>query len=192
MSLVAPGDYREDSARRRQGRRLRPFLLESYEGRKTAELKKNPDYNGFAKRKNDAVTIRCFEKSADMVSALKADEIDATYRGLTAEEVELSLEDNKDDNAGLQIVERHGRGHPLPWYSNPKDPAAANAPCARPSPMSWTATRWSPRSTGAPPSPSLHDPQGRRRTHHELLDAFGDPDADKAKSILSGAGITSP
>ncbi|GGP67146.1 MULTISPECIES: ABC transporter substrate-binding protein [Streptomyces] len=192
MSLVAPGDYRKDKIRD-DGKVTGsgPYLLESYEGRKTAELKKNPDYKGFAKRKNDAVTIRYFEKSADMVSALKADEIDATYRGLTAEEV-VSLEDNKDDNAGLQIVESTGADIRFLVF-NPRDPAAAN-PAVRKA-IAHVVDRDALvakvyRGTAEPLYSMI--PKGIAGHTTSFFDTFGDPDVSKAKNILSEAGITEP
>ncbi|MEU3067414.1 ABC transporter substrate-binding protein [Streptomyces sp. NPDC006906] len=192
MSLVAPGDYRSDKIRD-DGKVTGsgPYLLESYADRKTAELKKNPNYKGFANRKNDAVTIRYFEKSADMVSALKTDEIDATYRGLTAEEV-VSLEDNKDDNAGLQIVESTGADIRFLVF-NPKDPAAAN-PAVRKA-VAHVVDRDALvakvyRGTAEPLYSMI--PKGIAGHTTSFFDAYGDPDVKKAKSVLSEAGVTEP
>ncbi|MCL6290721.1 ABC transporter substrate-binding protein [Streptomyces sp. 43Y-GA-1] len=192
MSLVAPGDYRQDKIRD-DGKVTGsgPYLLESYEGGKTAELKKNPDYKGFADRRNDAVTIRYFEKSADMVSALKAKDIDATYRGLTAEEV-VSLEDNKDDNEGLQIVESTGADIRFLVF-NPKDPAAAN-PAVRKA-IAHVVDRDALvekvyRGTAEPLYSMI--PKGIAGHTTSFFDTFGDPDVKKAKEILTGAGITEP
>ncbi|MDX3593929.1 ABC transporter substrate-binding protein [Streptomyces sp. ID03-2B] len=192
MSLVAPGDYRQDKIRD-DGKVTGsgPYLLESYEGGKTAELKKNPDYKGFADRRNDAVTIRYFEKSADMVSALKAKDIDATYRGLTAEEV-VSLEDNKDDNEGLQIVESTGADIRFLVF-NPKDPAAAN-PAVRKA-IAHVVDRDALvekvyRGTAEPLYSMI--PKGIAGHTTSFFDTFGDPDVKKAKEILTEAGITEP
>lgn len=192
MSIVAPGDYRKDRVRDDgQVTGSGPYTLESYEDRAAAELKKNPDYKGFANRKNDAVTIRYFDKSADMVSALKADEIDATYRGLTAEEV-VSLEDNKDDNAGLQIVESTGADIRFLVF-NPKDPAVAN-PAVRKA-IAHVVDRDALvekvyRGTAEPLYSMI--PKGIAGHTTSFFDTFGDPDVNKAKNILAGAGITEP
>ncbi|MFI1933755.1 MULTISPECIES: ABC transporter substrate-binding protein [unclassified Streptomyces] len=192
MSLVAPGDYRKDKIRD-DGKVTGsgPYLLESYKDRATAELKKNPDYKGFANRKNDAVTIRYFEKSAAMVSALKADEIDATYRGLTAEEV-VSLEDNKDDNAGLQVVESTGSDIRFLVF-NPNDPAAGN-PAVRKA-IAHVVDRDALvakvyRGTAEPLYSMV--PRGIAGHTTSFFDTFGDPDVKKAKNILTKAGITEP
>ncbi|WNF25862.1 ABC transporter substrate-binding protein [Streptomyces sp. C11-1] len=192
MSLVAPGDYRKDGIRD-DGKVTGsgPYLLESYDAGATAELKKNPDYKGFANRKNDAVTIRYFEKSAEMVSALKAKEIDATYRGLTAEEV-VSLEDNKADNAGLQIVESTGADIRFLVF-NPKDPAAAN-PAVRKA-IAHVVDRDALvakvyRGTAEPLYSMI--PKGIAGHATSFFDTFGDPDVEKAEEILTGAGITEP
>ncbi|MGW2996059.1 ABC transporter substrate-binding protein, partial [Streptomyces sp. NPDC001193] len=87
-SLVAPKDYpadkvREDDKITGSG----PFVLDSYKEGGEAVLGKNASYNGFANRRNDGVTIRYFADSTKMVAALKAKEIDATYRGLSAPEI---------------------------------------------------------------------------------------------------------
>ncbi|MFD4172801.1 MULTISPECIES: ABC transporter substrate-binding protein [Streptomyces] len=192
MSLVAPGDYPKDKIRS-DGKVTGsgPYLLESYDDRVTAELKKNPNYKGFANRKNDAVTIRYFDKSADMVTALKAKEIDATYRGLTAEEV-VSLEDNKDDNAGLQIVESTGADIRFLVF-NPKDPAAAN-PAVRKA-IAHVVDRDALvakvyRGTAEPLYSMV--PKGIAGHTTSFFDTFGDPDVKKAKNILTRAGITKP
>lgn len=192
MSIVAPGDYPKDKIRD-DGKVTGsgPYLLDSYEAGVTAEMSKNPDYKGFANRKNDAVTIRYFEQSAQMVSALKAKEIDATYRGLTAEEV-VSLEDDKDDNAGLQIVESVGADIRFLVF-NPKDPASAN-PAVRKA-VAHVVDRDALvakvyRGTAEPLYSMV--PKGIAGHTTSFFDTYGDPDVKKAKGILADAGITEP
>ncbi|MEV1046310.1 ABC transporter substrate-binding protein [Streptomyces sp. NPDC049916] len=192
MSLVAPGDYPKDRIRD-DGKVTGsgPYLLDSYEPQATAELKKNPAYKGFANRKNDSVTIRYFEDSAEMVSALKAKKIDATYRGLTAEDV-VSLEDNEDDDSGLQIVESTGADIRFLVF-NPKDPAAGN-PAVRKA-VAHVVDRGALvakvyRGTAEPLYSMI--PKGIAGHTTSFFDTYGDPDVKKAESILSAAGVTEP
>ncbi|MFB9518181.1 ABC transporter substrate-binding protein [Streptomyces purpureus] len=108
MSLVDPAEYpadklREDGKLTGSG----PYVLESYEEGDKAELGNNPHYNGFADRKNTGVTIRYFKESEAMVAALKKKEIDATNRGLTAQEV-VEIQEKGKGTEGLQLVESTG------------------------------------------------------------------------------------
>ena len=192
MSLVAPSEYPKDKIRD-DGKVTGsgPYLLESYEPKKTSELTKNPDYRGFANRKNNAVTIRYFDDSASMVAALKKKEIDATYRGLTAEEV-VSLEDNKSDNNGLQIVETVGADIRFLVF-NPKDPAAGNLAVRRAIAqlVNRDALVAKVYQGTAEPLYSMV-PKGIAGHTTSFFDTFGDPSQTKAKAILTKAGITEP
>ena len=72
---VAPSrSGRQAEAARNDGKILGsgPYRLQTYDEGVKAELVKNDSYNGFADRKNDAVTIRYFHDSASMVEALRA------------------------------------------------------------------------------------------------------------------------
>ncbi|MFG2925071.1 ABC transporter substrate-binding protein [Streptomyces sp. NPDC048305] len=192
MSLVAPGDYpadrvRDDGKVTGSG----PYVLDSYEPGKQAQLTRNPGYKGFAKRKNDAVTIHYFDDSARMVDALKKKEIDATYRGLTAEEV-IGLEDNKKDNNGLQVVESTGADIRFLVF-NPKDPAAGK-PAVRQA-IAQLVDRDALvakvyRGTAEPLYSMV--PKGIAGHATSFFDTYGDPDVGKARAILSDAGITAP
>lgn len=192
MSLVAPDDYPSDKIRD-DGKVTGsgPYVLESYEAGNKAELVKNPDYKGFANRKNNAVTIRYFGDSAQMVGALKSKEIDATYRGLTAEEV-VGLEGNKKDNDGLQIIETVGADIRFLVF-NPKDPAAANPAVRRAIAqlVNRDALVAKVYQGTAEPLYSMV-PKGIAGHTTSFFDVFGDPDENKAKEILTDAGITEP
>ncbi|MFE6036759.1 ABC transporter substrate-binding protein [Streptomyces sp. NPDC056452] len=192
MSLVAPSEYpadkiRDDGKVTGSG----PYVLESYEPGNKAELTKNPDYKGFANRKNTAVTIRYFKDSAPMVDALKKKEIDATYRGLTAEEV-VGLEDNKKDNAGLQIVETVGADIRFLVF-NPKDPAAGKPAVRRAIAqlVNRDALVAKVYQGTAEPLYSMV-PKGIAGHTTSFFDAFGDANKTKAKEILTEAGINEP
>ncbi|MFF9689685.1 ABC transporter substrate-binding protein [Streptomyces sp. NPDC014623] len=192
MSLVAPGDYPADSIRD-DGKVTGsgPYVLDSYERGKQAELTRNPGYKGFADRKNDAVTIRYFKGSAPMVEALKAKKIDATYRGLTAEEV-IGIEDDKKDEDGLQIVESVGADIRFLVF-NPEDPAAGKLAVRRA--VAQVVDRDALvakvyRGTAEPLYSMV--PKGIAGHATSFFDSFGDPDVAKARKTLSGAGITEP
>ncbi|AXE76707.1 ABC transporter substrate-binding protein [Streptomyces atratus] len=192
MSLVAPSDYskhkvRSDGKVTGSG----PYLLDSYKPGNRAELVKNPDYKGFANRKNDAVTIRYFKDSAPVVAALKKNEIDAIYRGLTAEEV-VGLEDSKDKDSNLQIVETVGADIRFLVF-NPEDPAAGNVAVRRAVAqlVDRDALVAKVYQGTAEPLYSMV-PKGIAGHTTSFFDAYGDPDKDKAKRILVKAGITEP
>lgn len=181
MSLVAPSDYPKDKIRE-DGKVTGsgPYLLDSYVPGDLAELVKNQGYKGFANRKNNAVTIRYFKRSAPMVDALKKNEIDATYRGLTAEEV-VNLEDNKDENSNLQLIETVGADIRFLVF-NPEDPAAGN-PAVRRAVAARRPGR--ARCQGLPGhrrATVLHDPQGYRRPHHQLLRQLRQPEQGEGQA----------
>ncbi|WP_406098785.1 ABC transporter substrate-binding protein [Streptomyces sp. NBC_01013] len=192
MSLVAPSAYsehkiRDDGKVTGSG----PYLLDAYKPGDRSELVKNPDYKGFADRKNDAVTIRYFKESAALVPALKQGEIDATYRGLSAEEV-VALEDNKDENSDLQLVETVGADIRFLVF-NPEDPAAGNPAVRRAIAQlvdrdALVAKVY--RGTAEPLYSMV--PKGIAAHTTSFFDTFGDPSKKKAKKILTDAGITKP
>ncbi|MFB7918765.1 ABC transporter substrate-binding protein [Streptomyces sp. NPDC056061] len=192
MSLVAPGDYsehkiRDDGKVTGSG----PYLLDSYKPGNRAELVRNPDYKGFADRKNDAVTIRYYKESAPVVAALKKNEVDAIYRGLTAEEV-VDLEEDQNENGHVQIVETVGADIRFLVF-NPEDPAAGNVAVRRA--MAQLIDRDALvtkvyRGTAEPLYSMV--PKGIGGHTTSFFDAYGEPDAKKAAQILQRAGITKP
>ncbi|MFF9352277.1 ABC transporter substrate-binding protein [Streptomyces sp. NPDC014734] len=192
MSLVAPGDYsthkiRDDGKVTGSG----PYLLDSYKPGNRAELVRNPDYKGFADRKNDAVTIRYFKESAPVVAALKKNEIDAIYRGLTAEEV-VDLEEKQNENGHVQIVETVGADIRFLVF-NPEDPASGNVAVRRA--VAQLIDRDALvekvyRGTAEPLYSMV--PKGIGGHTTSFFDAYGDPDTKKAEQILRRAGITKP
>ncbi|MFC9797469.1 ABC transporter substrate-binding protein [Streptomyces sp. NPDC127584] len=192
MSLVDPAEYPADRLRK-DGKLVGsgPYVLDSYTDGESAELTKNPTYKGFADRKNGGVTIRYFDESEAMVTALKKKEIDATYRGLTAEEV-IELQDDKPENQGLQIVESTGADIRYLVF-NTQDPTIAK-PAVRKA-IAQVVDRDELVSKvyqgTAEPLYSMV-PKGIAGHTTKFFDRFGDPDAKKAKKILREAGITDP
>ncbi|WP_455359502.1 ABC transporter substrate-binding protein [Streptomyces sp. SYSU K21746] len=191
-SLVSPKDYpadklREDGKITGSG----PYVMESYEEGAKAELVKNPAYEGFAERKNDAVTIRYFKDSEGMTSALKKKEIDATYRGLTAEAIE-EMQGPQSKDSGIQLIETVGAEIRFLVF-NPKDPAAKN-PAVRKA-VAQVVDRNALISKvyqgTAEPLYSMV-PKGVAGHTTPFFDTFGEPDVAKAKKTLRDADITEP
>ncbi|MEV1021842.1 ABC transporter substrate-binding protein [Streptomyces sp. NPDC050264] len=191
MSIVDPGEYpakelRADGKVTGSG----PYALRSYTDDTKAELVENPHYKGFADRKNDAVTIRYFTTSSEMVAALKSKEIDATFRGLAAEDV-VDLQ-GKHDATGLQLVE--GAGTEISYLVfNPKDPWAGKRAVRRAvaQVVDRGAIAHKVYKDTVEPLYSMV-PRGLAGHTTDFFDDFGDPSRAKAAELLSGAGITAP
>ncbi|WP_173262349.1 ABC transporter substrate-binding protein [Streptomyces pacificus] len=192
MALVDPAEYPADKLREDGGLTgSGPFTLESYEEGERAELRKNARYNGFADRKNHAVTIRYFTQSEAMVAALKNKEIDATYLGLTAEEV-VDLQEKKEANEGLQIVESPGVDIRYLVF-NPEDPAAGEVEVRQA--IAQLIDRGELvdkvyRGTAEPLYSMV--PKGIAGHATSFFDRYGDPSAAKARDILEEAGVETP
>lgn len=188
MSIVDPGDYPSGSLRK-DGKvsGSGPYELKSYEDGKKAELVKNDNYKGFAQRKNDAVTIRYFQDSATMVKALRAGQIDVTYRGLAAADIiDLQSRSSKD----LQLVD--GAGTDISYLVfNPKDPWAGKAAVRRAVAQlvdRGAITHKVYKDTVDPLYSMV--PKGLTGHTTDFFDDFGDPSVSKARKILSEANIT--
>ncbi|MEU4062555.1 ABC transporter substrate-binding protein [Streptomyces wedmorensis] len=192
MSLVDPAEYPADKLRK-DGKVVGsgPYVLDSYEERKTAELTKNPSYKGFADRKNGGATIRYFDDSDAMVAALKKDEIDATYRGLTAEEV-IGLQDDKPENKGLQLVESTGADIRYLVF-NANDPSVAKLPVRKAIAQLVDRDELVNKVYQGTAEPLYSMvPKGVAAHTTKFFDRFGSPSASKAKKILRDAGIDEP
>ncbi|MEW1700254.1 ABC transporter substrate-binding protein [Streptomyces sp. NPDC093249] len=192
MSLVDPAEYPADRLRK-DGKVVGsgPYVLDSYAERKTAQLTKNPTYKGFADRKNGGVTIRYFDHSEAMVAALRKKEIDATYRGLTAEEV-VSLQDDKPENKGLQIVESTGADIRYLVF-NTQDPTAAKLPVRQAIAQLVDRDELVNKVYQGTAEPLYSMvPKGIAAHTTKFFDRYGAPNAKKAKKILRDAGITDP
>ncbi|XIG78240.1 peptide-binding protein [Streptomyces sp. SGAir0957] len=191
MSIVDPEEYPADELRS-DGRVTGsgPYALQAYTEDQKAELVENTHYKGFADRKNDAVTIRYFATSAQMVAALKSHRIDATFRGLAAEDV-VRLQ-GKSDQEGLQLVE--GAGTEISYLVfNPEDPWAGKRAVRRA--VAQVVDRGAIahqvyKDTVEP----LYSMVPRGLTGHttDFFDDFGDPSPAKAAQILTKANITAP
>ncbi|MEV4949912.1 ABC transporter substrate-binding protein [Streptomyces sp. NPDC053755] len=192
MSLVDPAEYPADKLRE-DGKLVGsgPYVLDEYTEGEKAELTKNPTYKGFADRKNGGVTIRYFQESEPMVAALKAKEIDATYRGLTAAEV-VELQEDKDENKGLQLIESTGADIRYLVF-NAQDATVAKTPVRKAIAQLVDREELVAKVYQGTAEPLYSMvPKGIAGHTTEFFDRFGEPSADKARDILRDAGITDP
>ncbi|MFF7178823.1 ABC transporter substrate-binding protein [Streptomyces sp. NPDC008121] len=192
MSLVDPAEYPADKLRE-DGKVVGsgPYVLDDYAEGDKAELTKNPTYKGFADRKNGGVTIRYFKESEPMVAALKAKEIDATYRGLTAAEV-VALQEDKEENKGLQLIESTGADIRYLVF-NAQDSTVAKAPVRKAIAQLVDRDELVAKVYQGTAEPLYSMvPKGIAGHTTEFFDRFGEPSVDKARDILRDAGITDP
>jgi peptide/nickel transport system substrate-binding protein len=191
-SLVPPGEYPAGALRRREGLvGSGPYTLGTYRKGDRAELRSNGGYRGFAERKNSAVTIRYFRDSEAMVTALRNREIDATYRGLTADDIGL-LQRGLPENRHLRLLETVGADIRYLVF-NPRHPVAARHSVRKAVAHlvdrgSLVATVY--RSTAEPLYSMV--PKGIAGHTTEFFDRYGEPDAAKAREVLEADGIDEP
>ncbi|MFI9583219.1 ABC transporter substrate-binding protein [Streptomyces sp. NPDC052236] len=193
MAMVPPKLYpadklREDGKLTGSG----PYAMDSYKKGDRAVLSKNPKYQGFAKLKNDAVTIRYFSESEVMLDALKKKQIDAINRGLNAQEIVELQQGGKPELDHLQLVETVGADIRYLVF-NPSDPMAGKLAVRRA--VAQVVDRGALVATAykgtAEPLYSMV-PKGIFGHTTKFYDRFGEPDVAKAKDILEDAGITEP
>ncbi|QNP62192.1 ABC transporter substrate-binding protein [Streptomyces genisteinicus] len=192
MSIVPPSQYPADKLRG-DGKLTGsgPYVLDSYAKGKTAELSRYEGYKGFAKVRNDAVTIRYYQDSDVMMKALKDRTIDAINRGLTAEEV-VELQESRPETAHLQLIENTGADIRYLVF-NPDDPQAGKLAVRRAIAqlIDRGALVQKVYQGTAEPLYSMV-PKGIAGHTTEFYDRFGEPNAAKAEEILEDAGITAP
>lgn len=192
MSIVDPQEYPAD--RLREGNEVTgsgPYTLQAYARNEKAELLKNDNYKGAADIKNDAVTIRYFKKSSAMVDALKAKQIDVTFRGLDSQDV-ITMQGRGRREQDIELVE--GAGTEIRYLVfNTKDPWIRKLPVRRA--FAQVVDRGAIahniyKDTVEP----LYSMVPRGLTGHAtgFFDEYGNPSAAKAKRILTQAGIHEP
>ena len=192
MSLVDPAEYpmgklRADGKLVGSG----PYVMDSYEDGKEAVLTKNPSYKGFADRKNGGVTIKYFKESEPMVTALKKKEIDAIYRGLTAEEV-VGLQEKTKGNEGLQLIESTGADIRYLVF-NSADPVARKLPVRKAIAQLIDRDELVGKVYQGTAEPLYSMvPKGIAGHTTKFFDRYGDPDVSKARKILREGGIDEP
>ncbi|MFD7263117.1 ABC transporter substrate-binding protein [Streptomyces sp. NPDC059874] len=191
-SLVAPKEYPADKVRE-DGKVVGsgPYVLDSYKEAGEAVLSGNESYNGFAKRRNSAVTIRYFAESPKMIAALKGKEIDAIYRGLSATEV-LDLQSPASHGLGVQVVENVGSEIRYLVF-NPKDPSVAKLPVRQAiAQVIDRGTLVSKVYQGTAEPLYSMVPKGVVGHKTPFYDKYGPASVANAKKILRDAGINQP
>ncbi|WP_432053566.1 ABC transporter substrate-binding protein [Streptomyces sp. bgisy022] len=190
MSIVAPDDYPADALREESGIvGSGPYALKSYDEGKTAELVRNGTYKGFAKPRNQAVTVRYFQESQPMVEALRGKEVDITYRGLAADDI-IDLQSKTGSEDEIQLVE--GTGTDISYLVfNPKDPWAGKKEVRRAiaQVIDRGAIAHKVYKDTVDPLYSMV-PKGLTGHTTGFFDNYGEPSVAKAKQILTDAGIT--
>ncbi len=176
------------SARLRH-RRLRTVPAGLVRGGQAGRPRPQRQLQGFADRKNDAVTIRYFQDSGEMVKALRAGDIDITYQGLAADDI-VALDTKGGENAGLQIVEGVTANINYLVF-NPKDPWSDKLAVRRAvaQVVDRAAIAHKVYKDTVDPLYSMV-PTGLTGHTTAFFDDFGDPDPKKARAILTEAGIT--
>ena len=188
MSIVDPDDFPARSVRKdSSGDGSGPYKLQSYEEGKQARLVRNERYKGCAQRQNDAVTIRYFQDSATMVKALRAGDVNVTYRGLAASDI-VALEARTDGD--LQLVD--GTGTDISYLVfNPRDPWA-KVPAVRKAVAQLVDRAAIAHAVYKDTVDPLYSMVPAGLTGHStgFFDDYGDPSTSKARKILADAGIT--
>ncbi|WP_328869884.1 ABC transporter substrate-binding protein [Streptomyces sp. NBC_00287] len=191
MSIVDPDSYPADELRE-DGQVVGsgPYTLQAYEDGKQAELVRNDSYDGYAERKNGAVTIRYFQDSGDMIGALREHELDVAFRGIAADDIiELQTHEAQKD---FQVVESVSTSISYLVF-NPKDPWAAK-PAVRKAVaqvLDRPAIAHKVYKDTVEPLYSMV-PKGLTGHTTGFFDDYGQPSTSKAGQILSEDGITDP
>ncbi|GHI28913.1 solute-binding transport lipoprotein [Streptomyces daghestanicus] len=192
MSIVDPDTY-PARAVRRDGRVVGsgPYVLKSYTEGERAELVRNDRYEGYAERRNGAVTIEYFDGSAEMVKALRAGRIQVTFRGLAADDV-IALQDGTAEEEDLQLVE--GTGADISYLVfDPDDPWTGRIAVRRAvaQVIDRAALAHEVYRDTVDPLYSMV-PRGLTGHTNVFFDRFGDPSAAKARALLTEAGVDGP
>ncbi|MFI7400319.1 ABC transporter substrate-binding protein [Streptomyces sp. NPDC049541] len=189
MSIVDPAEYPERSLRKGDSiDGSGPYTLQSYQDGKKAELVRNDTYKGYAERKNDAVTIRYFQDSSTMVTALKDKQLDVAFRGLNSNDI-VDLQ-RHDASGSLQLIE--GSGIEINYLVfNPKDPWAGKLAVRKAIAqlVDRGAIAHKVYKDTVEPLYSMI-PKGLTGHTTDFFDDFGSPSTSKARKILADAGIT--
>ncbi|MBC2902739.1 ABC transporter substrate-binding protein [Streptomyces cupreus] len=191
MSIVDPDSYPADKVRD-DGQVVGsgPYTLQAYEDGQEAELVRNDSYEGYAERKNGAVTIRYFQDSGEMIGALRQHELDVAFRGIAADDI-LALQ-TRESQKNFQVVESASTQISYLVF-NPKDPWAAK-PAVRKALAQVVDRPAIAHKVYQDTVEPLYSMVPKGLTGHStgFFDDYGQPSTSKAREILSEAGITEP
>ncbi|ARZ70956.1 ABC transporter substrate-binding protein [Streptomyces sp. HU2014] len=169
-----------------------PYTLQTEEkdGRVVkAVFSKNSDYQGSVKLQNDKVEMRFYDDAKSMEKALKDGDIDIMNRTLAPEQ--LSRMRGASDK-GVRLLEAPGQEISFLAF-NTDDPSVKNKAVRQA--MAQVIDRQALARDGydrtSDPLYSLV-PSGITGHQNSFSNKYGEPSAEKARSILRAANITSP
>ncbi|MEU7055808.1 ABC transporter substrate-binding protein [Streptomyces sp. NPDC046197] len=188
MSIVDPKEYPDDAVRKdNKVFGSGPYELQDYQQGKQAVLVGNKRYQGFAERRNDAVTIRYFQDSRSLADGLRSKQLDLSFRGLAADDV-ISFQRN--DSKDMDVIE--GATNEIEYLVfNPKDPWAGKLAVRKAvaQVINRSALAHDVYKDTVEPLYSMI-PAGLTGHTTAFFDDFGDPSVSKARKFLTEAGIT--
>ncbi|MZD05864.1 peptide-binding protein [Streptomyces sp. SID5785] len=191
--IVNPDDYAKDGLRKGfEVDGSGPYTLKA-EVKDNAVVKtvftKNPNYQGELKPKNDKVELRSFTDADAMGAALEKGDVDLMTRTMSPEQIK-SYGTNPPKNVNL--VEMPGMEIRYLGFNTAaasvKDKAVRQAMAQTVDRGEIAATVY---GTTAEPLYSLV-PVGITGHQNSFFNKYGDPDLDKARSILHRANINTP
>ncbi|MBW1603290.1 peptide-binding protein [Streptomyces sp. JJ66] len=168
-----------------------PYKLAAYTPGERAELVRNDQYEGPAKLRNEAVTIRYFGDSGPMLKALEDEEIDLTYRGLAPQQI-TAIQDGESSNRNITLHEATGTEIRYLVF-NPAFDAVAE-PAVRQSIAQLIDRKTLVREVYQRTAEPLYSmvPGGITGHTSAYFDQYGEPNQDKAEQLLADAGISTP
>ncbi|GGZ07326.1 ABC transporter substrate-binding protein [Streptomyces poonensis] len=155
----------------------------------SAVFTKNPDYKGILDPKNDKVELRSFDDAEMMGTALANGDIQLAARGLTSQQTdELAASSSGDidtvEAPGLEIRYLAFNTDAAPVKSRAVRQAMAQIIDRGKLVAEVYGAQAEPLYSLVPASITGHS--------NSFFNKYGEPDTDKAESILSEAGITTP
>ncbi|GAA2393204.1 ABC transporter substrate-binding protein [Streptomyces glaucosporus] len=166
-----------------------PYRIEEYKDGERVELVRNEKYRGAAEVKNGAVTVRYFKDSGKMTDELKKGTVDLTYRGLTPEQV-TDFDRNRTDYPDIKLDEVYGTEIRYlvfnPEHEEVSEPAVRRAVAQIIDRKALVRNVY--QRTAAPLYSMV--PGGITGHTSAFYEEYGEPDVDKARAALAGAGIT--
>lgn len=155
----------------------------------TAKFVANKNYKGGLTRKNSAVTVRYFQDSEKMQSALEKGDIDLTHRTLTPHQILDLQERNTED---IKVIEAPGTEIRYLAF-NVSDDVVKDVAVRRA--MAQLIDRKvlvrNVYQRTAEPLNSLI-PKGISGHNNAFYNAYGEPSRAKARAILDKAGVSTP
>lgn len=166
-----------------------PYKLAQYKAGQQAVFEKNPNYKGSAKLANDRTILQYFDQASALKLAIEQGNVDVAYRSLSPTDIQAL---RGESSKGVQIVE--GQGTEIRYMVfQTKDPVTGQKPVrqAIAQLIDRAAIAKNAFSDTVTPLYSMI-PAGLQGHTEAFKDRYGAPSVDKAKAILSQAGIQTP